>query len=629
MIRAQYRAHTKRVVQILTYDTNIISSSADGSIILYDLISEEIRISYKESSSSVIDAKIDGEHLFVAHGDKAIRLWRIDSGDILDIFLFDQDIWSFNVHESFLIIFFTSGDSSIYNFETKVLTKFDTFKRIRSVEKFNDKICVLCKKKVHIYQIRASNKKESLVLQDTHSFEVKDTYSKFSWKNSHELVFLSSNNSIETFSLNGGESVSISYHRSGIISLEIVNNCVVSTSEERIIVWTIEDDKLLKNFSIDLENGVSGTCIIDGYLGVCNDSGFMGYSVETGEKMFEYACGPVKSIHSRYDTILIGSGSEVRIIKFSKNGKRWKLETRGSCYHFEEVNKIDVKEPVTYLRISDDGRYFGVALLNSKINIYNFDSLDLKLSLYGHSLPVRYFQFSPDSKALMSCGTDKVIKLWGIDYGECRKTYIGDGMNVEMLKHNSSLFMFSSGGIKYYNKNDLLKVFKGYDYGFIRTGDDFFVASEGFGLGCFKMGRYELIKQEDGSETEDELLKERGVVNSKVYEKFLDSLERLERESSEENMLNFYQVICSLDLSEVNKYIYFLDGATVKLVVECIGKYLERNIIVLSRIFSEISRIHSESIREDKKAFLIYKKLLERIETLRNKIGCNLAGLSL
>lgn len=46
------------------------------------------------------------------------------------------------------------------------------------------------------------------------------------------------------------------------------------------------------------------------------------------------------------------------------------------------------------------------------------------LSLYGHKLPVLSFDISTDNSLIVSGSSDKNIKIWGLDFGDCHKSLL-------------------------------------------------------------------------------------------------------------------------------------------------------------------------------------------------------------
>ena len=50
------------------------------------------------------------------------------------------------------------------------------------------------------------------------------------------------------------------------------------------------------------------------------------------------------------------------------------------------------------------------------------DSFKFFLSLYGHKLPVLCMDISSDGALLVTGSIDKILKIWGLDFGDCHKS---------------------------------------------------------------------------------------------------------------------------------------------------------------------------------------------------------------
>lgn len=56
--------------------------------------------------------------------------------------------------------------------------------------------------------------------------------------------------------------------------------------------------------------------------------------------------------------------------------------------------------------------------------VFYADTLKFFLSLYGHKLPVLSLDISADSTLLASGSADKNVKIWGLDFGDCHKSFL-------------------------------------------------------------------------------------------------------------------------------------------------------------------------------------------------------------
>lgn len=72
-----------------------------------------------------------------------------------------------------------------------------------------------------------------------------------------------------------------------------------------------------------------------------------------------------------------------------------------------------------------------VVVLNAgavvEMQIFFTDTLKFFVSLYGHKLPVLSMDISSDGALLASGSGDKNVKIWGMDFGDCRKSLFAHG----------------------------------------------------------------------------------------------------------------------------------------------------------------------------------------------------------
>jgi U3 small nucleolar RNA-associated protein 12 len=77
------------------------------------------------------------------------------------------------------------------------------------------------------------------------------------------------------------------------------------------------------------------------------------------------------------------------------------------------------------------------------------------LSLYGHKMPVTYYDISSDGALIVSGGLDKSIKIWGMDFGDCHKTLPAHSDIVTCVKFIQDTHFFISCSkdctMKYYD----------------------------------------------------------------------------------------------------------------------------------------------------------------------------------
>lgn len=86
---------------------------------------------------------------------------------------------------------------------------------------------------------------------------------------------------------------------------------------------------------------------------------------------------------------------------------------------FEMKRQLDVQETILSVKCSPDMKFVAVGLMDSTIKVFFMDTLKLHLAMYGHSLPVLSVDISSDSSLLVSCSSDKMVRVWGMDFGDC------------------------------------------------------------------------------------------------------------------------------------------------------------------------------------------------------------------
>lgn len=87
-------------------------------------------------------------------------------------------------------------------------------------------------------------------------------------------------------------------------------------------------------------------------------------------------------------------------------------------------------DDVLSVRYSPNAKLLAVALLDSTVKVFYADTLKFFLSLYGHKLPVLAMDISADSNLIVTCSSDKNVKIWGLDFGDCHKSIFAHDESV-------------------------------------------------------------------------------------------------------------------------------------------------------------------------------------------------------
>lgn len=138
--------------------------------------------------------------------------------------------------------------------------------------------------------------------------------------------------------------------------------------------------------------------------------------------------GPIWSLHVHPDGKSVVSGSADKTAKFW-NFQVVQEEIAGTKRTTPRLKLIHTKtlkvnDDILSLRFSPDARLLAVSLLDNTVKVFFTDSLKLFLNLYGHKLPVLSMDISYDSKLIVTCSADKMVRLWGLDFGDCHKALL-------------------------------------------------------------------------------------------------------------------------------------------------------------------------------------------------------------
>lgn len=143
--------------------------------------------------------------------------------------------------------------------------------------------------------------------------------------------------------------------------------------------------------------------------------------------------GPIWSLAALPDGSGFVSASADKDVKFWE----WEVETTSkspssssSSVSARHVRSLRLADDALCAKVSPDGRYLAVALLDSTIQVFHADSLKFALALYGHALPALAFDISSDGALLVSGGADKSVRVWGLDFGDCHRAMRGHADSV-------------------------------------------------------------------------------------------------------------------------------------------------------------------------------------------------------
>ncbi|KAJ3055905.1 hypothetical protein HK097_008804 [Rhizophlyctis rosea] len=261
--------------------------------------------------------------------------------------------------------------------------------------------------------------------------------------NNVQLVCALSNNVIEVQTMgtekDAGEgsrmlsSIEMSGHRSDVRTLALSSDdeLLVTGSNDMIKIWNTRSKQCLKTME-------SGYALCSSFLPGNNH---VVIGTKTGElQIFDLARstmienikaheGPVWTLQMRPDRKGLTTGSQDKDVKFwdlafIEDAEYSKLMKRPTLLH---TRTLKMSDDVLCIRHSPDGQLLAISLLDSTVKILYFDTLKFFLSLYGHKLPVMSMDISSDSTMIVTGSSDKSLKIWGLDFGDCRKSLLAHG----------------------------------------------------------------------------------------------------------------------------------------------------------------------------------------------------------
>lgn len=636
----QFRPHSKRVTSICTYDTYIISASADGTLIQYDIFNEEIKVYYKGTKNAIYNIKIDNMLLAANCADNVIRYWNLGEEECLGIVPFENEILDFVVFNNHVVVFFCNGELVVADMESKVKKTFQTYKKIRAVKKYKEFLYVLCSGKFMVYKMVM---KSELILQDIGSYKVDKYFHDFDVKDISEIDFVGYKNKIVSMNLKDGREYKIVYHENELFNVLVSNKKIVTCSEEKYIVWKVVNDQIEKLHTCEFEYKAIQACIFGSIVLIGSTDSIYFYDIKNNSlvKRVDIA---LSVMHLNKNTLFVGMGTELSIYQIESketntNNRDLNIDTtikRNKGNSSQNIDTCDLftklisqkrySEEISFINSSDSQLYYGIAFLDNTLKIYDYYSHENKNMLYGHSLPIRYFSFSPNSGTILTCGSDKLIKLWGTEFGECRKSFIGDAQNVSYITNKG--FIFCDDTMQYYKKHDCIKKYKGYDHTIVCYSGNMLVVGMKYGLKYYKTGLYEIDNKNDSEEIEEEILRELKITDFHLYEKLVLELNKIEN-AEKEGYSDLYNILKYINLAEIDKFIYFMAESHVKIILMCLKEFYHMFPVTAIRIFINIGRVYGYLCKNNISVYELYEELRSLMREMKELIGTDMMEMVL
>uniref|UniRef100_A0A182SWA2 Small-subunit processome Utp12 domain-containing protein n=1 Tax=Anopheles maculatus TaxID=74869 RepID=A0A182SWA2_9DIPT len=243
------------------------------------------------------------------------------------------------------------------------------------------------------------------------------------------------------------------------------NLAIASGSAESLKLWNRASQTVLR--TVDTGGYVVSTCFVPGdrHVLVGLKSGLLLVVDVVPGEIIECIEAHEKELWSiiltpdRHGCVSGGGDTTVKFWSFELIGGNGQEPKVLSLLH---KNTLKLEETVLSVRISQNGKYIAVALLDTTVKIFFMDSLKFYLSLYGHKLPVLTMDISYDSTLIITGSADRTIKIWGMDFGDCHRSLLAHDNTVTAIQFIPNTHMFFScskdGKLKQWDADSFQKI---------------------------------------------------------------------------------------------------------------------------------------------------------------------------
>lgn len=98
----------------------------------------------------------------------------------------------------------------------------------------------------------------------------------------------------------------------------------------------------------------------------------------------------------------------------------------------------------------------------NEISLFEIESLQMFLSLYGHAQPVLCLDISSDSRLVITGSSDRNIKIWGLDFGDCHRSLFAHDDTITAIQFVPKTHLFFSASkdkkLKYWDADKFLHI---------------------------------------------------------------------------------------------------------------------------------------------------------------------------
>lgn len=466
----------RAAVSVLSWDhtgTRVASGSRDCDIIIWDVLSETGLYRLKGHTNGVTDLCFvhESSAIVSASKDTFVKVWDLATQHCLETVVVHRTevtALHFDAEKGLLLTF--GADQQIRVFSTcfgnigrilseagvdaasaQVLQLAETVdraskERVLCVAEHAGYVCVLsADRRLEVFRANyrheeaKKSKQAKKMLSSVHATRFADKPVSFDvargWgvekHGSLKLVLSFSNNAIQEWTVpldkqaekSKVSGVEFPGHRAEVraVALSHDGTLLLSVAADSAKVWNVASGACVR--SLDSEGGTCAAFVPgDKHVLLATKAGVVEvHDLVSGTCVMaiEAHTGSVWALQLAPDSKGFVTGGADKSVKF------WEFKrdrASGALAKVKHIKTLQLADEVLAVRYSPDMRLLAVSLLDMTVKVFFEDSLKLSLSLYGHKLPVTSMDISFDGAVIVTVSSDKNIKVWSLQFGDCRKS---------------------------------------------------------------------------------------------------------------------------------------------------------------------------------------------------------------